>query len=347
MRNWIWFLIFSQSLIAAQKTKIDLPWSALPKSPVIPKDNPMTPEKIHLGRQLYMDPRLSKDGTVSCNSCHNVMASGGDNRAFSAGIKGQLGGRSAPTVWNSAFHTVQFWDGRAASLEDQAKGPLINPAEMGMENHQVVIERVGKIPGYVSQFKKVFGERGLTIENLAKAIAAYERTLITPNSPFDRYVRGDKKALSAQAVRGMNTVMEVGCVSCHTGKNFNAPDDLAMGEGFYQKFPTFTDNEYVKKYNFLEDKGRGALTKDEGDDYFFRVPTWRNIALTAPYFSNGAVKTLDEAVRVMAKVQLNKDLTTNQVADIVEFLKSLTGERPKQPMVELPPDPPGMTTIDG
>ena len=346
MRKWIWFLIFSQSLIAAQKTKMELPWSALPKTPPTPKDNPMTPEKVYLGRQLYMDPRLSKDGTVSCNSCHNVMASGGDNRAFSAGIKGQLGGRSAPTVWNSAFHTVQFWDGRAASLEEQAKGPLINPGEMGMENHQVVMDRIAKIPGYVSQFTKVFGQNGLTIDNLAKAIAAYERTLITPNSPFDRYARGDKKAMSAQAIRGMNTVMEVGCVSCHTGKNFNAPDDLAMGEGYYQKFPTFAENEYVTKYKFLEDKGRGALTKNEDDNYFFRVPTWRNVALTAPYFSNGAVKTLEEAVRVMAKVQLNKELSVNQVADIVEFLKSLTGERPKQPMPELPPDPPGMTTID-
>jgi cytochrome c peroxidase len=343
VRIWIFCLVISQSLIAA---KMELPWSALPKTPPVPKDNPMTPEKVYLGRQLYMDPRLSKDGTVSCNSCHNVMASGGDNRPFSAGIKGQLGGRSAPTVWNSAFHTVQFWDGRAASLEEQAKGPLINPGEMGMDNHQAVVDRISKITGYVSQFKKVFGQNGLTIDNVAKAIAAYERTLITPNSPFDRYVRGDKKAMSAQAIRGMNTVIEVGCVSCHTGKNFNAPDDLAMGEGYYQKFPTFTENEYVTKYKFLEDKGRGALTKNEDDNYFFRVPTWRNVAMTAPYFSNGAVKTLDEAVRVMAKVQLNKELTTNQVADIVEFLKALTGEHPKQPMPELPPDPPGMTTID-
>ncbi|NBY18907.1 cytochrome-c peroxidase [bacterium] len=305
------------------------------------------PEKVSLGRQLYIDPRLSKDGTVSCNSCHNVMASGGDNRAFSAGVGGKLGGRSAPTVWNSAFHTVQFWDGRAASLEDQAKGPLTNPIEMAMDSHEAVVDRISKIPGYVSQFKKVFGDKGVTIDGVAKAIAAYERTLITPNSPFDRYVKGNKKAMSPQAVRGMNTVIEVGCVSCHTGKNFNAPDDLAMGEGFYQKFPTFTDNEYVTKYKFLDDKGRGALTKNEDDNYFFRVPTWRNVALTAPYFSNGAVKTLDEAVRVMAKVQLNKELSANQVADIVEFLKALTGERPKQPMPELPPDPEGMTTIDG
>jgi len=344
VRIWIFSLIISQSLLAA---KIELPWSALPKTPPIPKDNPQTPEKVYLGRQLYMDPRLSKDGTVSCNSCHNVMASGGDNRAFSAGVGGKLGGRSAPTVWNSAFHTVQFWDGRAASLEDQAKGPLTNPIEMAMDSHQAVVDRISKIPGYVSQFKRVFGDKGVTIDGVAKAIAAYERTLITPNSPFDRYVKGDKKAMSPQAVRGMNTVIEVGCVSCHTGKNFNAADDLAMGEGNYQKFPTFTDNEYVTKYKFLEDKGRGAHTKSEDDNYFFRVPTWRNIALTAPYFSNGSVKTLDEAVRVMAKVQLNKELSANQVADIVEFLKALTGERPKQQMPELPPDPPGMTTIDG
>jgi len=344
VKVWIFSLIISQSLFAA---KIDLPWSALPKTPPIPKDNPMTPEKISLGRQLYMDPRLSKDGTVSCNSCHNVMASGGDNRAFSAGVGGKLGGRSSPTVWNSAFHTVQFWDGRAASLEDQAKGPLTNPIEMAMDSHEAVVDRISKIPGYVSQFKKVFGDKGVTIDGVAKAIAAYERTLITPNAPFDRYVKGDKKAMSPQALRGMNTVIEVGCVSCHTGRNFNAPDDLAMGEGFYQKFPTFTDNEYVTKYKFLEDKGRGAHTKNEDDNYFFRVPTWRNVALTAPYFSNGSVKTLEEAVRVMAKVQLNKELTANQVADIVEFLKALTGERPKQQMPELPPDPPGMTTIEG
>ena len=345
MNKWLWFLIFSQSLMAGQKAKMELPWSALPKAPPIPKDNPMTPEKIYLGKQLYFDPRLSKDGSISCNSCHNVMASGGDNRAFSVGIKGQLGGRSAPTVWNSAFHTVQFWDGRAASLEEQAKGPLINPAEMGMDNHQLVADRLGKIPGYVSQFKKVFGDKGLNIDNVAKAIAAYERTLITPNSPFDRYVRGDKKAMSAQAVKGMNTVIEVGCVSCHTGKNFNAPDDTPMGEGYYQKFPTFEDNEYVTKYKFLDDLGRGAVTKNEEDNHFYRVPTWRNVALTAPYFSNGAVKTLDEAVRVMAKVQLHKDLNETQVADIVEFLKALTGEIPKQQMPLLAPDPAGMTVL--
>jgi cytochrome c peroxidase len=314
---------------------METPFLPLPSKAPAPKDNPTTPEKVELGKQLYFDPRLSKDGTVSCNSCHNVMSNGTDNRPVSVGIKGQLGGRSAPTVWNSSLHSVQFWDGRAASLEDQAKGPLINPGEMGMPSHQAVIDRLKMIPGYVAQFEKVFGKSGMTIDNLAKAIAAYERTLLTPDSPFDRYLKGNEKAMSAQAIRGMKTVMEVGCVACHTGVNLNGAN-LEPGQGNYQKFPTFTENEYVKKYGFLDDKGRSGVTKDEGDDHFWRVPTWRNVALTAPYFHNGSVKTLPEAVRVMAKVQLNKDLTDSQVADIVEFLKSTTGKFPAQSMPRLP-----------
>lgn len=322
---------------------VELPWKPLPKYAPAPKDNPTTPARVELGRKLYFDPRLSKDGSVSCNSCHNVMGSGTDNRAFSAGVNGKLGGRSSPTVWNSALHSVQFWDGRAPTLEEQAKGPLTNPVEMAMENHDAVMERVRAIPGYVQEFEKVFGKDAVNIDNLAKAIAAYERTLLTPNSPFDRYARGEKKAMSAQAIRGMNTVIEVGCVSCHTGTNFNGPE-MEVGQGFYQKFPTFADNEYIKKYRFGEDKGRFDVTKNPDDMYFFRVPTWRNVVLTAPYFSNGAVKTIEEAVRVMAKVQLNKDVTDQQVADIVEFLKALVGEFPKQVMPRLP-DTVGKTLV--
>lgn len=314
---------------------MDTPFVPLPKRAPTPKDNPITKDKVELGKQLYFDPRLSLDGTVSCNSCHNVMGNGTDNRTVSVGIKGQLGGRSAPTVWNSAFHSVQFWDGRAASLEEQAKGPLTNPGEMGMPSHEAVIERIKKLPGYVAQFEKVFGKNGLTIDNLAKAIATYERTLLTPDSPIDQYLRGNEKALSDSAKRGLKTVMEVGCTACHTGVNMNGAN-LEMGVGSYQKFPTFTDNDYVKKYKFLEDKGRSGVTKDEGDDHFWRVPTWRNVALTAPYFHNGAVKTLPEAVRVMAKTQLNKDLTEAQVEDIVAFLKSTTGKFPPQNLPRLP-----------
>ncbi len=309
---------------------------ALPDKPPIPDDNPMSDQKVALGKQLFFDPRLSVDGTISCNSCHNVMSSGTDNRSVSVGVKGQKGGRSAPTVWNAAFLTAQFWDGRAATLEDQAKGPVLNPVEMGMPNEKAVIDRLSTIPGYKEQFKAVFGGKDpLTYDNVAKAIAAYERTLITPDSPFDRYKRGDKKALSGAAERGMKLVDEVGCTGCHNGVNFAGPS-LPMGQGFYQKFPTFSGTEYEKKYDLVADMGRYEVTKDDSDKHMWRVPTWRNVALTAPYFHNGSVATLDEAVRVMAKTQLNKTLDEDQVNDIVAFLNSLTGEFPEQTMPRLP-----------
>lgn len=308
----------------------------LPEKVKVPKDNPMTPAKISLGKQLYFDPRLSASGTVSCNSCHNVMLGGEDNRPNSVGVEGKTGNRSAPTVWNAAFQSVQFWDGRAATLEEQAKGPLINMVEMGMADHPAVVNRVKFIPGYVEQFKKVFGGTDpVTIDNIAKAIAAYERTLVTPNSPHDRFMRGNKKAMSAAAQRGMQKFQTVGCVGCHSGPNFSGPS-LPLGQGFYMKFPTFPGSQYDEKYNLTEDLGRYEVTKKESDKNMFRVPTLRNIALTAPYFHNGAVQTLDEAVRVMAKTQLGKELSEQDVSDIVEFLKSLTGEFPKQTMPVLP-----------
>jgi cytochrome c peroxidase len=314
-------------------------FEALPKQPPIPKDNPMTPAKVELGKQLFFDPRLSSNGTLSCNSCHDVTGSGTDNRAVSVGVGAKTGGRSAPTVWNAAFLTAQFWDGRAATLEDQAKGPILNPIEMAMPDEQAVIDRLSSIPGYKEQFAKVFGgTNALIYDNVAKAIAAYERTLITPNSAFDRYIKGDKKALSAAALRGMKEVQAIGCTGCHNGVNFAGPA-LPMGQGFYQKFPTFTDNDYVKKFKLDEDVGRAMVTKNDADQHMFRVPTWRNVALTAPYFHNGSVKTLHEAVRVMAKTQLDKDLAGQQVDDIVEFLNSLTGEFPKQTLPRLPGTP--------
>jgi len=311
---------------------------ALPKSPPIPADNPMTKEKIELGKQLFFDPRLSLDGTVSCNTCHNVMAGGEDARPVSVGVAGQKGGRSAPTVWNSAFLTSMFWDGRMATLEDQAKGPMTNPIEMAMPSHDLVISRLNEIPGYVSQFQKVFGKNGMNIDNTAKAIAAYERTLVTPNAPVDKFLSGNKKALSPAAQRGLQLVQEVGCTSCHSGVNYAGPA-LPQGTPFLQKHPTFTDNAYVEKYNLAKDPGRFEVTKSDADRNMWRVPTWRNIALTAPYFHNGSVATLDEAVRVMAKTQLNQDLKDAQVADIVAFLEGLTGEFPAQTLPRLPATP--------
>lgn len=318
----------------------------LPEKPPIPENNPMTPEKVQLGKQLYFDPRLSKDGTVSCNSCHNLMASGTDNRPVSVGVDAQKGGRSAPTVWNAAFLTRQFWDGRAATLEDQAKGPILNPIEMGMPDPETAVKRIKSIPGYVEQFEKIFGNKEpVTYDNIAKAIATFERTLITPNSPFDRFMKGDEKAISTSAKRGMQLVESIGCTSCHTGANFAGPSNLSMGEGFFQKFPTYPGSQYEKDYQLTADLGLYSVTKQEDDKHMWRVPTWRNVALTAPYFHNGSVATLDEAVRVMAKTQLNKNLKDKDVTDIVAFLNSLTGEFPKISMPRLP-ETPGQTLVN-
>ena len=321
-------------------------WQALPEQAPAPADNPTTIEKIELGRMLYLDPRFSSTGTVSCNSCHNVMLGGDDNRSVSMGVHGQTGGRSAPTVWNSAFSSSQFWDGRAATLEDQAKGPVANPIEMGMSAVEEAMNRVRDIPGYRPYFEKAFPgkEDPMTVENAARAVAAYERSLVTPNSPFDRYVKGDKSALNEQEIKGMQLFDNTGCLSCHSGAAFNGPA-MAPGTGFFIKFPTFSDNDYVGKYGFTEDPGRFAVTGKEADRGMWKVPTLRNIALTAPYFHNGRVKTLDEAVRVMAKTQLNKDLTDTETASLVAFLNALTGRFPQQPMPHLPPTP-GRTIVD-
>jgi len=320
-------------------------WEALPDKAPAPKDNPTTEAKVALGRMLFLDPRFSSTGTVSCNTCHNVMAGGDDNRAVSMGVHGQTGGRSAPTVWNSAFSSSQFWDGRAATLEDQAKGPVTNPIEMGMSDLEVAMDRVRSIPGYKEYFVAAFGEKEpMTVDNAAKAVAAYERSLITPNSPYDRYVKGDKKAMTGQQVRGMNTFDTIGCASCHSGAAFVGPA-MAPGTGFFMKFPTYADSDYVKTYKLSDDTGRFQVTKKDADKHQFKVPTLRNVSLTAPYFHNGAVKTLDEAVRVMASTQLNKDLTDEQVADIVAFMNALTGEFPEQPLPRLPATP-GRSILD-
>ena len=326
-------VVLVASLFAAQAGATD--WQALPETAPAPADNPTTEAKVELGKMLYMDPRFSSTGTVSCNSCHNVMEGGDDSRSVSMGVHGKTGGRNAPTVWNSAFHSVQFWDGRAPLLEDQAKGPVANPIERGMKDVDTAMERVRGIPGYKAYFDKAFGENSMTVDNAAKAVAAFERTLITPNSSYDKYVKGDNKAMSEQQVRGMNKFASSGCTSCHSGAAFNGPQ-MKLGEGFFTRFPTFTDNTYVAQYKLADDKGRQEVTGNEADASMFRTPTLRNITDTAPYFHNGSVNDLAEAVRVMAKTQLNKDLPDSDVNDIVAFLGALTGEYPEITMPRLP-----------
>jgi cytochrome c peroxidase len=273
---------------------------------------------------------------VSCNSCHNVMEAGDDDRAVSVGVDGKTGKRSAPTVWNSAFLTVMFWDGRAPSLEEQAKGPMVNSVEMGMPDHEMVVNRIAAVPGYRQEFKAVFGGQApITIDNIAMAIAAYERTLVTPDSPFDRAMRGDKNAMSPAAHRGMQLAESVGCTSCHNGPVFAGPAGTP-GEGFYMKFPVQAGTPYEDKYHLCDDPGRYEVTKVEDDRATWRVPMWRNVAVTAPYFHNGSVATLSEAVQVMGATQLGRELTAAEVQDLTAFLESLTGQFPAQTMPRLP-----------
>ncbi len=313
-------LTLSTSVVIAQ---------ALPKTAPAPANNPTTKQKVALGKMLFHDPRLSSSGTVSCSSCHNTMLGGEDNRGGSVGVRGQVGGRSAPTVWNAAFNKVQFWDGRAASLEEQAAGPVTNPIEMGMKNWNDVVKRLKSIEGYQEAFEAAFGKDSISKDTATKAIAAYERTLITPNSPFDKYIKGSKSAMTAQQVRGMNKAVELGCTGCHSGPAFNGP-------GTFQKFPVVSSGYFEAQYKFKRDKGLAEVTGKKEDEHFWKVPTLRNIALTAPYFHNGKVKTLERAVKLMAKLQLEKDLSKDEIADIVAFLNALTGEFPKQEMPVLP-----------
>ncbi len=284
-----------------------------------------------LGLHLYFDKRLSADNSVSCNTCHNVAngAAGHDGLRVSNGIKGQKGERNSPTVWNSKFLSVQFWDGRAKDLTAQAKGPILNPGEMGMPNENVVMEKLKKVPAYVELFKKAFPDEKepMTYHNLATAIAAFEETLVDYNSPYDKWKAGDKAAMSIEAIEGYQTFQAAGCVACHQGDNFSGPS-LPVGTGFYMKFPSYPSPEIEKKYRIKDDKGRYEVTKKKSDEWMFRVPTLRNVARTSPYFHNGRVETLEEAIRVMGKTQLNKDLSEKEVASIAAFLKALNGDLP-------------------
>lgn len=324
------FRLLLAALALAGSVSTAWSWEALPTKAPEPADNPTTDAKVELGNMLYHDPRLSSTGTVSCASCHNTSLGGEDNRPVAMGVNGQTGGRSAPTVWNAAFNAVQFWDGRAGSLEAQAAGPVTNPIEMGMKDWNEVVARLKSIEGYRKAFAKAFGsEDSISQDTATKAIAAYERTLITPNSPYDRYVSGDKTALTEQQVRGMNKMQEIGCTGCHSGPAFN-------GGGMFQRFPVNDNAYFAAQYHFKKDKGVAEVTKKAEDEHLFKVPILRNIALTAPYFHNGSVKTLDRAVLIMGKTQLGIDLSKEDVADIVAFLNALTGEFPRQTFPMLP-----------
>lgn len=301
-----------------------LEWlSPLPEKYQFKKSNPGTPEKLLLGKMLFFDTRLSKSNVFSCASCHNLATGGVDNNRFSTGHKWQTGGRNAPTVLNASLRIAQFWDGRAADVEAQAQDPILAGVEMAATK-ELVLERLNSIPQYVERFKKAFPNEKmpLTYENIANAIGAYERTLITP-SRFDRFLKGDDNALSRTEKKGLKTFLDKGCSTCHDG--------AAVGGGSYRKF-----GEQHQPPN-MEDKGRFNVTKDEDDINVFVVPSLRNIELTYPYFHDGRHWTLEAAVKDMGYYQLDEKLSKHEIGDIVAFLKSLTGDAVETTIPILPP----------
>ena len=283
-------------------------------------ENPTTPEKVALGKKLFMDTMLSTDHDISCNSCHGLTTFGVDGQATSEGHRGVRGERNSPTVYNAALHFTQFWDGRAKDLEAQALGPVMNPVEMAMPSEAVVVERIAADKVYTTLFKAAFPEdpAPLSFNNMGKAIASFERTLLTP-SRFDAFLKGDDQALTPAELAGLEQFRNSGCVACHNGP--------ALGGQMYQKLGL------VKPY-LTKDQGRYVLTKNESDRFVFKVPSLRNIGMTGPYFHDGSVGTLDRAVQLMGEHQLGKTLSKAETESLVAFLRSLTGEVKSLPNAE-------------
>ena len=270
-------------------------------------------ERAELGKKLFFDTGLSKDGTISCASCHQLPGSGADITAFSFGVNGAEGGIHSPTVLNSGFNFVQFWDGRAKDLQEQVKGPITNPVEMANELHTVLVY-VKANPAYLKAFHTNY-EEGLTEETLANAIAEFEKALFTPNSRFDKYLRGNRKVLTQQEKEGYALFKDYGCISCHNGVN--------MGGNMYQQFGAM--QIYKSKKNNL---GRFNVTQNEEDKYFFKVPSLRNIAITPPYLHDGSAKTLKDVIKKMMQYQVGVVPELEDIDTIEAFLKTLTGDSP-------------------
>jgi len=295
---------------------------AEPVSP-IPAAKVTSPGKVELGKKLFFDPRLSRSGFISCNSCHNLSMGGSDNLKTSIGDKWQKGPINSPTVLNSSLNVAQFWDGRAKDLREQAGGPIANPGEMAF-THDLAVDMLRSIPQYVAEFKKVFGHDELSIKEVTLAIAAFEETLVTPNSRFDQWLVGKKNVLTKDEIAGYQLFKNSGCVACHNGP--------AVGGNSFQKMGI------VEPYKDTTGaQGRAAVTGKDADRFNFKVPTLRNVELTYPYFHDGAADTLAQAVDTMGRIQLGRTFTDDENAKIVAFLKTLTGDQPKFAMPILPP----------
>jgi cytochrome c peroxidase len=286
-------------------------FGTLPKVAENP-DNPVTDEKVTLGKTLFFDARMSKNHDISCNSCHGLATWGVDNEPTSPGHKGQRGDRNSPSVYNAALQIAQFWDGRAADVEEQAKGPVLNPVEMAMPSGDYVLEVLGSIPGYAPLFAAAFPdeENPITYDNVGNAIGAFERTLMTP-ARFDAFLADDDEALTDAELAGLDTFINTGCVTCHNGAD--------VGGGMFQKLGL------VEPYE-TEDTGRFKVTGKETDRYVFKVPSLRNVEKTGPYFHDGSITDLNEAIRLMAKHQLGVELDEARILSIRAFLGSLTAD---------------------
>ena len=304
---------------------LKLPLGLQADSAYVPDSNPLSADKIALGKLLYFDPRLSQDKTVSCASCHSPFHGFADLAPTSKGVNGKLGTRNSPTVINRLFSAEQFWDGRAEDLEAQAHGPLVNPVEMAMASHEVVVKQVSAIAGYTPLFTQAFGSGEITMPRIAQAIASYERTVLSGNSPYDRYQAGDRQALSAEAVRGLELFNgKANCKVCHAGFNFTDESYHNLGVGWDAKTKTFRDI------------GRYEVSKAESEKGAFKTPTLRNIVETAPYMHDGSERSLRQVVEFynrggqpnpgLSKEMRPLQLSPQEIDDLVVFLHSLTGE---------------------
>jgi cytochrome c peroxidase len=296
----------------SQRRDALLPLPVLPSPPA---------DKVALGRRLFFEPRLSRDDTIACAHCHDLARGGTDRLPFSLGIEGRRGDVNAPTVFNSGLNFVQFWDGRAATLEEQAAGPVHNPVEMDADWDQVVA-KLSADPSYQQAFDRLYGD-GIRGENIVDAIAAFERTLLTPNSPFDRFLGGDATALGPLELDGYRHFLDYGCASCHQG--------ALIGGNLFQRFGVM-DDYFADRPAERRDLGRFNVTGREEDRHVFKVPSLRNVAVTPPYFHDASAATLEDAVLIMGRYQLGRELTEQDVRVLVAFLRSLTGEWEGRPL---------------
>ncbi|MBT3229040.1 MAG: c-type cytochrome [Candidatus Marinimicrobia bacterium] len=271
-----------------------------------------TDARIKLGEKLYFETALSNTGDMSCNTCHDIATAGVDNKPTSEGTNGIPGPRNSPTVLNAGFHFVQFWDGRAADLNEQAGGPILNPAEMAIPDSATAVANIKAIPEYKALFTEAFGENSIDFENITEAMAAFERTLVT-HDRFDSFLKGDLKAITKTEVEGLDLFLGKACVTCHMGS--------MLGANMYQK------NGLIKPYKDLTDEGRFEVTGLEQDKFMFKVPALRNIGLTGPYFHDGGVESLEETIIMMGDMQLMQQISAEEAAKIAAFLKTMDGKQ--------------------